>query len=322
MNLSRETIQRLERDHGFGAGPLETVVRLGDLARQINTDPTLAGRLVLKGGSALNLCFGVPTRLSVDLDFNDIGTADREAMMRDRPMVVAALERSASRAGYRVQRSRNEHAGQKFFLPYASALGNEARLQIDLNFMHRVPVEPIVRRRLWSPQSDGEIEIDVVAGSELVAGKMLALLDRSAARDLYDVARIADDPSRFGIGSEAQARRIFIVMSAVLNHPLTSYGQSRIERIADEAVRATLHPLLRSDERPTVLDLKRSATPLISRWLNLSPVERKYTDRIQVGDLRPELLFPDDPDMVERLNRHPALLWKVENARRHATRKG
>jgi len=41
-----------------------------------------------------------------------------------------------------------------------------------------------------------------------------------------------------------------------------------------------------------------------------------------VGDLRPELLFPDDSEISERLARHPALLWKAQNAREHSKRPG
>jgi hypothetical protein len=32
---------------------------------------------------------------------------------------------------------------------------------------------------------------------------------------------------------------------------------------------------------------------------------------------RPDLLFADDQDLAARVARHPALLWKAKNARRH-----
>jgi hypothetical protein len=47
--------------------------------------------LALKGGTALNLMFGSPARLSVDLDFNYIGQEDREGMQADRPEVERAI---------------------------------------------------------------------------------------------------------------------------------------------------------------------------------------------------------------------------------------
>jgi hypothetical protein len=33
------------------------------------------------------------------------------------------------------------------------------------------------------------------------------------------------------------------------------------------------------------------------------------------GKLSPELLFPDDEELTDRLRRHPALLWKMENGK-------
>jgi len=49
---------------------LETVFRLVDLRRSINSHPFLRPRLALKGGTALNLfALDVP-RLSVDIDLN------------------------------------------------------------------------------------------------------------------------------------------------------------------------------------------------------------------------------------------------------------
>ena len=47
--------------------------------------------LALKGGSALNLCYGPPSRLSVDLDYNYIANVDRNAMLADRPRVEDAV---------------------------------------------------------------------------------------------------------------------------------------------------------------------------------------------------------------------------------------
>ena len=49
------------------------------------------------------------------------------------------------------------------------------------------------------------------------------------------------------------------------------------------------------------------------RWSVLKPLtalsddEREYIDRVHAGELAPELLFPDDSEMANRLQRHPAL---------------
>jgi hypothetical protein len=48
--------------------------------------------------------------------------------------------------------------------------------------------------------------------------------------------------------------------------------------------------------------------------VQLTDAEREFTDRLQRGELRPELLFADQPDLAARAARHPGLLWKVQNA--------
>ena len=72
MNLSLEFLERCSAETGYSISPLEKVVRLGEMAGSIARHPYLGKALALKGGSALNLCYGIPSRLSVDLDYNYI----------------------------------------------------------------------------------------------------------------------------------------------------------------------------------------------------------------------------------------------------------
>ena len=154
---SRETLLALQGDTGFAAGQLEAVLRLSDLLDAIGQHPQLEDRLLLTGGTALNLCFGPPPRLSVDLDFNYVGQIDRAAMERERPDIEAAIEQVARRAGYQVQRSAREHGGRTFFLRYRSAFGNDASVRVDVNFLHRIPLIAAPQEhyaRTWVRRSD------------------------------------------------------------------------------------------------------------------------------------------------------------------------
>lgn len=81
MNLSREFLDHCAVETGFLHESLEKVIRLGEVAGDIAHHPLLNGTLLLKGGTALNLCFRVPLRLSVDLDYNYIGAVERETMI-------------------------------------------------------------------------------------------------------------------------------------------------------------------------------------------------------------------------------------------------
>lgn len=318
MIPSRETLVEAQGRTQFAAPQLEIVIRLRDLLERMAADRDLVDALVLKGGTPLNLCFGLPPRLSVDLDFNYIGAADRAGMLKARPEIVAALERLGRRAGYQVQRSREDHAGQKFYFRYRSALGTAARLQVDINFLFRMPVLAVQSQPVWSPLDEAPLETSVVAMGELMAGKMLALIDRSAPRDLFDVARYATRTALPTLGS--RDRLVFIALSGALNHALTNYTIERVQRVTDDALETQLYPLLQGKDRPTMKDLWASAEPLVSGWLSLQENEREYTMRLQRGQLQPELLFPDDEQLATTLRAHPVLRWKAQNAREHAGR--
>jgi predicted nucleotidyltransferase component of viral defense system len=57
---------RLAEETGFGAASLEKILRLAELLEGIEGQEDLSRCLALKGGTALNLFFGPPGRLSVD----------------------------------------------------------------------------------------------------------------------------------------------------------------------------------------------------------------------------------------------------------------
>ena len=115
MSVSLEYFQLCSAQTGYAIGPLEKVVRLGEIAADIARHPFLGKVLALKGGTALNLCLDLPRRLSVDLDFNYIGHLERDKMLTDRPRVEEALVQLADRKAYRIQKSADAFAGRKFY---------------------------------------------------------------------------------------------------------------------------------------------------------------------------------------------------------------
>jgi predicted nucleotidyltransferase component of viral defense system len=81
MNPTPAELSREAASTGFSVESLEKVCRLMTLVDALYSHPFLKTRIVLKGGTALNLFhFEVP-RLSVDIDLNYVGAAAREAML-------------------------------------------------------------------------------------------------------------------------------------------------------------------------------------------------------------------------------------------------
>jgi len=318
MSVSRQTLAAASAETGFRPEMLEKVVRLGQLAHDIGRQPVLSRALVLKGGTALNLCFGPPRRLSVDLDFNYIANAEREHMLRDRPEIERLIAQVARGQGYRLQWSAEEHAGRKVYLRYQSALGGAGGVQIDLNFLFRVPLGEIVEREIWQPGSLERPRVRVASFPEVAAGKLVATLGRALPRDIFDTCHLPElDPGSWAMPA---LKRVFVALSGVLPRPLTEYGRDRL-RLTAVQVREQLDPMLAQSDRITAADLDDRAWDVLSPLLTLGTAEREYAERLQIGELRPELLFPDDGEMADRVRRHPALLWKAQNAREHAARR-
>jgi predicted nucleotidyltransferase component of viral defense system len=319
MNVSLQFLQRCAAETGYRPEVLEKVIRLGELAGDIGRHPFLGIVLALKGGTALNLCFGTPNRLSVDLDFNYIGDGSREKMQADRPQVEEALEQLGQRRGYRIQRSADAFAGRKLYLTYGSVLGHQDRIETDLNFLFRTPIGMTGSRVLWQPGGLDQPVIPVVSLDELCIGKVLALLDRAAARDAWDVARlpeIAGDSLSSGL-----FRSRLIVLSAILDHPLETYKRRMLEkRIDDRSIAEHLIPMLSGSASPETTGLVERAWTVVEPFLKLTPEEREYTAAIQRGELRTDLLFPDNPEAAKSLGEHPAIQWKLLNVREHLTR--
>ena len=183
-----QTLQRLAAVTGYRLDTLEKVLRLLELLDEIAQDPVLSQRLALKGGTALNVFYLDLDRLSVDIDLNYVGALDLAAMELERLEVDAAIDRLFASQGYGVRRWPTGHAGGKWLARYPSALGANASLELDLNYMAWQPLFGAARMesRILGRVGTGRV-LDL---HEIVAGKIVALFDRGAARDLFDVRRI------------------------------------------------------------------------------------------------------------------------------------
>jgi hypothetical protein len=316
MNISLEYLERCAADSGFQIGPLEKVTRLGELVLHITRHTILGKSLALKGGTALNLCFGPPKRLSVDLDFNYIGHIEREKMLEDRPRIEVAAIEISRRLGYRVQSSADAFAGRKLFLLYRSVLGQNERVEIDLNFIFRVAFAGIETLQLWQPGKLDRPHVRGVGLAELLIGKMLALLERGVVQDVWDVANLAEKAR--DVLKEHSFRARFIALSAILEHPLSTYQRERLEsHIDDRVIDEKLRPLIAGSPSLNAKKLVHKAWAVVGPFLELTPHENEYLQKIQEGVLQPEILFPDALEESAKFAVHPAILWKITNVRSH-----
>lgn len=320
--LTRDQVQRAAVDSGFHVDSLEKAWMLVRLLSMMNTHPFMGSRVALKGGTALNLfVFDVP-RLSVDIDVNYIGATDRATMTTERPKLDGALQQVASRLGLSVKRAPSAHAGGKWRLSYTSAVGRPAILEVDVNYMLRVPLWDPTKRDSHEFLGDRAKRIQVLDEHELAAGKLAALLARGASRDLFDARQLlASD----GFDHE-MLRLAFVVYGGINRVDWRAVSTDSVTTTADDVTRQLL-PMLRQDIRPVASDVKRWTGELIEEThallgaiLPLADHELEFLHRLNGrGEIEPSLLTTNS-DLQQRITANPGLLWKAQNVKKHLGR--
>ena len=319
MNLTPQVLARDVAATGFGAEPLEKVIRLMALLDALNSHPFLKTRIALKGGTALNLFhFDVP-RLSVDIDLNYVGAVDRDTMLLERPKVDQAVQAVCSREGLAVRRVPSDHAGGKWRLTYVGTNGSPGNLELDINFMLRTPLWPCVVAECRPVGSFRAAPVPVLDLHELTAGKMAALLARSACRDVFDAHALLATPGL----DVAKLRLGFVVYGGINRKDWRRVSADDVTADVNE-VRMELIPMLRSDLAPGreavaawTAQLVTKCRERLSALLPLDDADVEFLRQLNdLGQIVPELIT-NDPAQQATIREHPGLRWKALNVRKH-----
>ena len=319
MKISRKKLSVEARATGFRPEVLEKVIHLLNLLEGFRSHPFLKGRLALKGGTALNLFFFDLPRLSVDIDLNYIGAVDLDTMLEERPKVAQAIGAVCSREGMSITRIPTDHAGGKWRLRYDSSSGQGGNLQVDLNFMFRIPLWPVTRldAAVGSFRARG---IPVLDLHELAAGKLAALLARRAGRDLFDAHQLLTK----GDLDREKLRLGFVVYGAMNRKDWRILNADDVGGDAGE-IQNSLLPVIRSEFRAAVeQEPGRWGERMIQECrqglgivLPMSDTEIGFLDRLlDHGEITPALLTAD-AEMCKRIKAHPLLQWKALNVRQY-----
>jgi hypothetical protein len=183
-----------------------------------------------------------------------------------------------------------------------------------LNFIFRIPFAGIESFQLWQPGELDRPHVRVVGLMELLIGKMLAMLERGIVQDVWDMANLAKQA--LDVLKEQSFRARFIALSAILEHPLSTYHRERLEsHIDDYVIDEKLRPLIAGSPPLKAKELVHRAWAVVEPFLELAAHENEYLQKIQEGVLQPEILFPDALEESAKFAVHPAIQWKVTNVR-------
>ena len=317
MKISRRRLLDEAQATGFRPEVLEKVIQLLNLLQGFNHHPFLKGKLALKGGTALNLFLLDLPRLSVDIDLNYIGAVDRQTMMDERPKIEQAVQAVCSREGMNITCVPDDHAGGKWRLRYDSSLGEGGNLEVDLNFMFRVPLWPIVKMDATVGSYSAE-QIPVLDIHELAAGKLAALLARHASRDLFDAHHLLTQTE-----SNSERLRLGFVLYGAMNRKdwrtvsVNDIGFDKRE-LENQLLPVVRKQFIESDmSAEWAKRMIQECKDALDVVLPLRDNETAFLNSIlDDGEIQPELLT-DDAAMSDRISSHPLLQWKAVNVRQY-----
>ena len=311
FNLSE--IDELATKFNFIRDNVEKVIRLCDILKFINNEPTLSQNLVLKGGTAINLLIMPVPRLSVDIDLDFTESCDRPTMLRQRKSITTLLQSYLFSNGYRLMpRSKSPFSVDSWIFQYTNTIGNLDNIKVEINYSMRCHLLPTEGRFIQLPIY-ADVNVRSLSLVELYASKIKALLERGAARDLFDVHNMIQ--SNIINDSQKQLLRKCVVFYAVVggnSTPSDEFSMKAIECLQFKQIRATLFPVLKKGTFYDLEAIKKNVCDYLKDLMVLSDTERQFIKQFNSGEYKPELLF-DDMEIIKRVNSHPMAIWKTRH---------
>lgn len=275
---------------------LNTVRLLLDIAPAVFASPYFA----MKGGTALNLFVQDLPRLSVDIDVVFVD----HVPLRDDALGLIGKELVDAKArieafGYAVDVRPNKTGDEvRMFVT-----GPEAEVKVEVNFVFRGTVLPIVRRGLAQASEEFfgmAVEVPMLDTPELYGGKLVAALDRQHPRDIFDVQCMLD---KFGL--QPLFLDCFVAYLAGHNRPV------------HEVLVPTLKPLQHMFENEfegmtrepvTLAELEATRTHFFHELPRaLTANHRQFL--LSLVQAKPDFELMPQPNLKDL----PAIRWKLQN---------
>lgn len=309
MQFDRISLGRQAKELGFVRDTFEKVCRLADVLSFIESDNLLSESLALKGGTAINLTvFDLP-RLSVDIDLDYSRNVQRETMLQEREQINSRIQKYMVASGYILSsKSKQYHALDSFVYEYINAGGMRDNLKIEINYMLRYHVFPTFRKTVRLPWNENDLTVLSVDTIEIFSAKVVALFNRSAARDLYDIFNL----QKYRLFDESQEdlfKKCIIFYFAIASETVPEHFDfDKIERISAQKIRTDLVPVLKKAEHFNLSEAEKQVGEYLKGIL-LPEGNLSFWTAFAQGEYKPELLF-DDAEILASIERHPMALWK------------
>jgi predicted nucleotidyltransferase component of viral defense system len=314
FNCTKAKLTEKAKEYNFVRDTLEKVLRLIDVLSYLNANSVIKEKLALKGGTAINLTvFNLP-RLSIDIDLDFCGYDERDEMMEQRVIISNIIKTHMQSQGYTLStKSKNFHTLDSFVFTYKNLGGVTDNIKIEINYSLRIHIfEP--KKRMMLTDIVDNILINTLEPVEIFASKINALLDRTAARDLYDVHNMIKS-GLFDSGKE-MLRKCAVMYTAISQDTIPDkYDIDRIDNVTMRIIKTDLLPVIKRNEFIDLIKIKDDVKNYLTELLVLSDGEKEFLQLFKEKQFESQLIF-DDPQIIDRLNKHPMIMWKLQTHER------
>lgn len=310
FRYSFEEINEVSEKLNFNRNMVEKTLRLLTVLKHIERSG-LGEKLVLKGGTAINLFMLELPRLSVDIDFDFCLNLTKEEMLKERKEIDEKIRMFMSNDGYYLsEKSRFSHSLYSYIYSYETAANSRDVLKIEINYSDRVH---ILKPSMCSstPLLPERTNVKCLNDEELIGSKLSALLTRTTPRDIYDIFNILQLPydwelvKKIAIFYTCLGSDIPVSFSGVLDNALT-----KIRNLKYQRVKETLIPVMNKRKHFDLDGMKESVCQFIKKLFILNDEESLFIDDFNLKKFNPSILF--DGKIVEDVSTHPMGLWKTK----------
>lgn len=316
FEYDKKQIRQIAFEHSYTATNVEKVIRLCLILDDLNRLEEFAGKLLLKGGTAINLiAFDRLPRLSVDLDLDFAYNLSKEETDIQREKINKALSAYTEDMGYKIS-DRSSFVLDSKSLLYTTTTGSVDKIKLDINYHSRCHVYPAAYSDVSFPFDieNRSIQVAHLNIIELFAAKIKALFERCKPRDIFDIFSLAQSGLLSG-KEEKDALRKCVVFYSVLGNAdkpdLLKQDLNEIRKMPFQALKTQLLPMLHTKlghfDKDRLFDV---AINYLENLMRLEDAEMEFIEQFFSGIFRPELLF--DEKTSNNLMMHPVMLRTLQ----------
>ncbi len=305
--LDRQMFQELSSKTSFQVDLLEKVYRLTELLNEL-TRTDLKDQLILKGGTSINFIYFDLPRLSVDIDFDYIGSNKKDQMLSDREDIETTLKRIFNMLDYTPEKSKS-YALDKYNLYYNNSVNNRDRIKLEVNHLKRATILEPIEMKFEHLFEINDFRILTLELEELFGRKLGALVRRTTPKDLYDIYKLINSDLKY---DEDIMKKCFI-FSLCLDGDPRDIDFDIFDELTSRDIWTSLTPIIRKEENLNLKMMKKDVEPFLNKMNEFSEKENRFIRTLyDDSEYDIDILFTHHT-YNKKLKEHPGIKWRLKN---------